>query len=512
MAGACLCLAASQAVGDNTGDIRVADAELAMTLTEAVTLALRENPSLVNARLRRELDAYDLKEAEEWFLPQLSLGTLRAERYRNAATGERRTDLAAGPGIDLRLPTGGSVAVVPGWAATVMEDGGVWNEGANVTIALSQPLLRGGGFNAGLAPVRLARLSEAGNVLLFKATVMDVVRAVIQAYRAVIEAELEVDINERSLARAQETLAVNELLVRAGRMARQDVTLTRSNIADQELRVVESQIRLDDVRRDLNVLLDLGGGVRVTPTEPLAVAPTGIDLKRSREIARANHIQYLQAMLNVRRADIHLMLARNQSRWDLSLNASASYDGDGDKAGAAIRDLTTEDGAYRVGLSLSIPIGGTESRRLGRQRLRAEIDSRQAENSLASVEREMDISVRNAVRAVNTGVRRMDLAQSALRLAEQKLEIEKGKLQMGLSSNFRLTEYQTDLVNAQVAEVRAKIAYLNAVTTHDRTLGVLLETWGIRITRLSGDGPLNEIIPPETDPTAPTSGSSAAKP
>ncbi len=453
-----------------------------MTLSEAVARALGDNPSLVNARLARVLDRYDLDEARQWFLPQFSFGRLRGERYRNAVTGDASWDLSAGPSLDLRLPTGGSVSVVPGWTATVDEGVDTWQDGAGVTITVSQPLLRGGGLRAGRAPVRLAHLAEEGNLLRFKAAIMDVVTAVVRAYRAVIEAELAVDINERSLERARETLEVNRLLVQTGRMARQDMTQTQANIADRELGVVESQIRLDDARRDLNVLLDIGGGVQVAPTESLAVEPVLVDLDLSRETARQNHTAYLQALLNVSRNEIYLMLARNQGLWDLSLNASTSYTGSGDEAGAAFRDLGRRtDGDYRVSLSLSIPISGAESRRLRRQRLSAELSMRQAENSLASASREMEIAVRNAVRAVETGVRRLELAQSALTLAEEKLELERGKLRLGLSSNFRLAEFQTDLLNAQVGELRAKIGYLNAVTSHDRTLGTVLESWGIDI-------------------------------
>ena len=452
-----------------------------MTLAEAIARALRDNPALVNARLGRVLARYDLEEAEEWFWPQLSFGSLRGTRNRSAA-GERTWDIAAGPSVDLRLPTGGAVSLLPGWTATVDQGLDTYREGAGVLITLSQPLLRGGGFGAGRAPVRLARLAEESSVLQFKAAVMDVVTAVIRAYRAVIEAQLEVDINERSLARARETLAVNRLLVQTGRMAQQDITQTEATIADRELGVVESQIRLDDTRRSLNVLLDLGGGVQVEPAESLSVAPTTLDIGRSQAFARENHTAYRQAVLNVRRNEIYLMLARNQGLWDLSLSASANFTASGDEAGAAFEDLRqVPDGDYRVSLALAIPITGVESRRLRRQRLGAELRMRQAQNSLASASREMEIAVRNAVRNVDSGVRRLELAASALALADAKLELEKGKLQLGLSSNFRVAEYQTDLLNAQVGELRAKIDYLNAVTAHDRTIGRVLDSWGIEL-------------------------------
>ena len=458
--------------------------ELELSLTDAINTALSANPTLASARTARVLQEFDLERAEEWFNPRVSMGSLSARRSFDAATGERSWDLAAGPRLDMRLPTGGAVSLRPGWTATAGPDRDLWSESVGVTLALSQPLLRGGGFDTGRAPVRLARLAEEGNLLRLKAVVMDVVMDVTQAYRGLIGAQLQLNINRRSLERARQTLAVNRLLVETGRMARQDITQTQADIAARELGVVESEIRVDDARRDLNVLLDLESVVRIVPTTGLEARPVAVDLERSGALARAHRIDYLQALVDLRRSEIALALARNGTLWDLSLDASATFPGSGDSPGGAIADIDgIGGGSYAVLLSLSIPLGGDEARRLRRQRLAAMLAKRQAENSLASATREMDIAVRNAVRAIDTGARRMELARSALALAERKLEIEREKLKLGLSSNFRLAEFESDLLNLQVGELRARIDYLNAVTMHDRAVGTLLRTWGIEVAR-----------------------------
>ncbi len=460
-----------------------ADDQLQLSLADAVAMALSANPSLASARLTRILQEYDLERAEEWFQPRVSMGSLSARRSVYAATGERSWSIATGPRMDMQLPSGGFVSLMPGWTATAGPEQGLWREDAGLNVRFNQPLLRGGGFDAGRAPVRLARLAEEANVLWFKGVVMDVVAAVTRAYRGLIGAELQVDINRRSLERAQDTLAVNRLLVETGRMASQDVTQTQADIAVRELGVVESELRVDDARRDLNVLLDLDAAVRVLPTTELAARPVAVDVERSGALAREHRIAYRQSLVDLRRSEIGLALARNGMLWDLSLNASAIFAGS--DAGDALGDVGGfGEGNYAVSLSLSIPFGGDQARRLRRQKLAAELAMQQAENALASATREMDIAVRNAVRAVDTGIRRLELAASALALAEQKLEIESGKLKLGLSSNFRLAEYESDLLNAQVGELRARIDYLDAVTTHDRTVGTLLGTWGIDVARL----------------------------
>ena len=147
-------------------------------------------------------------------------------------------------------------------------------------------------------------------------------------------------------------------------------------------------------------------------------------------------------------------------------------------------DSNGPDGDLAVGLSLSIPLGGDEARKRRRELLRAKLAARAARNALASATRELDSLVGDAVRAVETRRRRLDLAQSALGLAETKLETERGKLALGLSSNFRLAAYETDLLDAQVAELRARIDYLDAVIVHERTVGTLLVNRGIAIDRV----------------------------
>ena len=87
------------------------------------------------------------------------------------------------------------------------------SEGAGVRLRLRQPLLRDGGHNVGTAPVRLARIAEASHVLGFEAATMDVSTAVIFGYRAVIEAERRMAIEQRALDRTRAMLSVNRALM-----------------------------------------------------------------------------------------------------------------------------------------------------------------------------------------------------------------------------------------------------------------------------------------------------------
>ena len=456
---------------------------MALTLAEVVQRAFRDNPGLVDARLGRPLQEYDLELAEKRFRPELSFGAagLGYRFDRGADSGDYR--ITAGPRLDMRLPIGGAVGISPTWSATQRDAaGGAWADSANLGVTFSQPLLKGGGLRIGRASVARARIAEERYILQFKAAAMDVVTLAIAAYRALIQAELQVQINERALQRAGEILEIKKLLVETGRMARRDIVQTQADIARQELYLLRSRNRLEDARRNLNVLLDLDAGARVDPVASMTFEPSPPDLGRSMELARGHHTGYLLAQLDLRDAEIELVVAENGTLWDLSVTGSASFGGGTSFTGSeAPVGLNAGREDYALDLVLKVPLGDTAAKAAERTRLAARIAYRRAGHALATASREMEIDVHNAVRTVDAHLQEMSLARQALAFAEETLEIEQEKLRLGLSSAHRLTIYQNALVDAQVNDLDARIRYLNAVAALDRTVGTVLDTWGIDI-------------------------------
>ncbi|MCY3819839.1 MAG: TolC family protein [Gammaproteobacteria bacterium] len=482
---ACTCGPAQARDAEPDGEVRgIHDIEL--SLPQAVGRALHDNPTLIDAKLSRRVQRFDLAQAENWFVPELGFGTLSVEQTADAGDDAEFYRLAAGPGMLLRLPTGGTVDVSPSWSVFLDEAGHTVSDGAGVRIRLRQPLLRGGGLTVGTAPVRLARLAEAGHMLNFEAAIMDVVTAVIYRYRAVIEAERREVIDQGALGRTRDTLAVNRSLIDTGRMADAAIAETEAEVARRELALIRSQDRRDDAHRNLNVMLSLDVGARVITTEQATIdaraAPP--DLEAVMALAQAGHTAYRRALLNVEIAELGMALAENDMLWDVSFTADVELrrtGSFGDLPGELVRDLTRP---YTVGIALSVPFGDAAAKARRRARLAARTAVRQAEQALASTVREMETDVRNGVRAIRVGLRGVELAQRALDLAAEKLEVEQDKLRLGRSTNFRVTRFQADLVQAQVSDLNARIGHLNAVAALDRTVGGTLATWDIDVEAL----------------------------
>ena len=453
-----------------------------LTLAEGIALALRNNRRLLQSRLERTVQKFALRVAEDKFRPDAQIRSFRVFETEDDGDGWAYGDTGVSYQVTLRIPTGGQFALINSVAS---RDDGQRRTGYDsaLTFSFTQPLLKGGGIAVNRASVQIARLQEKINVLVFARAIEDVVASAIRAYRNLIRAQRRLEISARSLQRAKDLLAMNQLLVETGRMAKLDVVQTEADVAERELALIEAENALDAARLALIDILDIDSQAQLQPKDALDISPVKPDMERSLALALEHRPDYLQAQLRMESAENELLLAKNNRLWDLSATFSADVDeasgGIGDAIAGSLRGI--DDGKYRAGLELRIPLGDLT---LKQRRLNAQTAVQQRRYDLAELRQSIDIDVRNAVREVEVRLRQVDLAQRARQLAERKLDAERGKLRLGLSTNFQMILFEDDLVRAQNNDLNAAIAYLNALTLLDQTLGTTLQTWGVEVEQL----------------------------
>ena len=450
-----------------------------ITLRECIAIATRNNRRLLNARLDREGQRTALWVAEGKFWPDLQIRTSRQFAKDGTDAEWAFTDAVTTFEATMQVPTGGRVSLVNSIASGAGDDADAYNSA--VTLRFSQPLLRDAGWAASRASVRLARATERMGALSFERAVGDVIASVARAYRRLVQARRRVEISSRSLGRANDLLETNRHLIQAGRMAEVAIYEAERDVAERELVLVDAENGLDAARLALIDLLDIDSDTAVTPTETaLATENARPEWEPTIELALANRTEYLAAQMRIENAEIELMLARNSRRWSLSSTFSVAVAGtSGGFDGAFGRPFRlVDDGDFRAGLELHVPIG---DRSLRARMVSARNGLRRAQHDLAELRQGIDIAVRNGTRNVASRLRQVALAARAATLAQQALDVERRRLNLGLTTNFRMILFEDDLVRAQNSELDATIAHLNALTSLDQTLGTTLRTWGITV-------------------------------
>ena len=464
-----------------------------LDLRAAATLALTTNRDIEAAYLGRVSDEYGLRVAEDRFRPDLTINASRGTGRSGDPLNRIGTDTTElSPRLSLLVPTGGQVSFT--WAnRRNATSAGATHYRSGLDISFVQPLLSGAGIDVNLAPLRIARISERSNVLSLKSTINSTITAVVTAYRQLLLQERRLEIVERSLARARTLLENNRAMIEAGRMARQDIVQTETEVSQRELDLVSARNSLDTARLALLDILDIDPETPFRLTDTLRLQDVGeLDFESTYAHALANQPNYLQALLRSEIVDINLQTAKNQRLWRLDATLTASLDGDsGTGYRGAFRDLDDDPGDYRAGLQLTIPFGDLNRRQ---QVINARISKRRQELSLLELRETIRIDIKDQVRSIKSLREQVDLAERAAELAARQLDIEQLKLAQGRSSNFQVLNLEDQLISAQISEASAVLNYLNALTRLDQALGMTMDTWGVpfEVRRYEPEAVLND--------------------
>lgn len=444
-------------------------APVAISLVEAVALGIRDNRTIRSAYLERVAQKFDLFVAESLFVPRINIA---ADIFTQRIGGGTATDSTLAPRLTWQAPTGAMVGV--SWDRRDRLDGGGDESSEVTTIMLSQPLLRGAGFDVNLAPVRIARLQEQVNQLGLKATVSDAVSATIFAYRALLQAQEQVRLAELSLERTRDLLETNRALIGAGRMAAADIVQTESGLANQEVTLLQAEQRRASAQIALLQLLAVDPRTNVVAADAIEAGHVPIDLSRVIELGLAARMDVLAQRKVLEQMRHALLLARNGRLWDLSVTGTVSRLEGTDPVLGRIGPRTDKS----VGLQLDIPIGDFARRQ---REIRAATDLKTAELRYQDLVQATEGQIRDAVQSVEASWLQLEAARRARELAARALDIQREKLNAGRASNFEVLQFQADLRAADTQELSARIAYLNALTALDQQVGSTLDTWRIAL-------------------------------
>ncbi len=464
-----------------------------MTVADAVVIALTNNVTLRSAYLDRHLNRIDLQMAERRYYmptdPSLTLATNRVSTYDapTATTAADRTENLNYAGVlsaTLAMPTGGAFTFAWNNKGDRPDAGQNFNYSSDWSVIFKQPLLKGGGMDNAAYSVKVARITEEKNILALRDTIASTIKAAITAFRNLKSAERALVIADMGLVRAKALYEYNKDMIAAGRLAGTEIVQAQADIANQETSVINAKNSLDDARLSLVQALYIDKKTTfqaVDESEQAVVPPV---LEEAISLAFQHRTDFVRALkdLEVRKLD----LAKNKRNrlWSLNLTAGTT-----DASAANISD--TYDSAFRralssgpernwtAGLSLEIPL--LYMTQDMRSYLGAKNDMDKAMMAFEKLKLDIEISVQNAVRNVDSNYRSLLSARLARELAERKLSIEQEKLGAGRTTNFQLVSFQRDLQTAQLNELSSMTTYLNSLTNLDDTLGTTLATWKIEV-------------------------------
>lgn len=366
-----------------------------------------------------------------------------------------------------------------------------------VSLNITQPLLRGGGRPANLAPLLVARIDTDRSFFQYKDSVQELVRGVVDAYWALVFARTDLWARENQVKQARWAMELTR--------ARNDVgfddlgTLSQAEVAllNFEATLLSSQSNVMQREEALrNILgLPLNDGYQIVPTtEPIRqeVTPEWNGLL---ELAEQNRPDIIELKL-ILEADQHLLVqARNQAQ--PSLDAVANYRWNGLEGTMRNGDIARTGGGqftdWTLGVNFSVPLGLRQSRAgVRRQELLIARDRANLEQGIHAMIYNLSLNYRT----LDLSHAQYELFQRSRVASSVNLDAQLQRYQANLVIFLNVLQAISDWGNAVSAEAQALTQYNTQLANLERQTGTVLEAHGIRFyeERFQFAGPMRQTM------------------
>jgi outer membrane protein TolC len=490
---------------------------LSMSLEECIIKALKDNLGVAIQVLGPELSAEAVNQAQEKYIPTLSLSA-RSAKSENAAYSyldspgastinktQNYTFLTANE----PLPTGGTFSLnFTGYRTTTNTRGQTIDPrfGTTLTFSLNQPLLRNFGLKVNRREILVAKNNLGVSEETLKNVLMTTVYNVESAYWNLVYSIENLDVRRQSLQLAKDLLEKNQRSVEIGTLAPIEVLSAQAEVATREADLIQAETQIKSNEDQLKLLLHITGAedkamTALVPKDKPTYVPREVNLEEALAAALENRTDLKIARIGIESDQLNLSYAKNQTLPDLSLSASYNSPGiDGTRliydinpldpnaqiidripggiAGALKQTAKFQYPNWNLGLTFSLPLANVFSRAALAQ---AKLNMRQSMLDLENQQDQIYVEIKNAVRSVEANYKRILAYTKARELAEQKLAAEEEKLRVGMSTNYLVLSYQRDLATARISELNAIVSYNVSIAALEKSMGTNLKSKNINL-------------------------------
>ena len=454
-----------------------------MTLPVLIDLALQHNYSLQNSErnVKKAKSSYRASKADFAPFVDLAANALYSDSKSAASPMLRKVKrLTYGGEVKASqlLPTGAQIAAsgdltkrktvteIPAMPDLMVEE-----YEAGVDLNVTQPLLRGAGFNVNLASVREGRLNEMSAELSDAVNRREVALDVISQFFSIAISLSNIEVALASIDVRQRLISDTQLLVDLGMKIPSEIAKARVTYLREETSAIKLK---DDFQNQKEDLLDLLGLPLTSPIsfreltgDVLDADLAGIpDRETAVHEALASRPEMLLSDISVRSKEIALEVAKNDTL--PNMDASYSYtDREVDPFLERTFDLN-QHRTWTAGLSVSIPLQNI--RRIETRR-RAELDLDTARTNRVTTERSIISEVDALLRQLRANEESIRLLRETVEQARFTLDQETELLKWGDRTVNQIQEAQDNYFQAQSEYNRQIMSYQTLIARVYRAIG-----------------------------------------
>jgi outer membrane protein len=369
----------------------------------------------------------------------------------------------------------------------------------NLDLQITQNLLQGFGSAVNGRNIRVQKNNLKYTDLQFKLQVITTVSAALNLYWDLVSFFEDVRAREQEVKTAQQLFDNNKEQVKIGSLAEIEVTRAESQLYAAKQDLIIAQTNLAQQETVLKNALSRAGvatsdlaAVHIVPLDQIVVPPQDEIRPVDDLVADAvkNRIEIQQSRINLESNQMNLVGIKNSLKPTLQAFAELTNNGltgDLSALGALQPGVGYLAGGYgnllaqiarrnfpnySAGFSLQIQI---RNRAQQADYVTSLLEIRQNELGLHKSVNQVRVDVQNAVIGLTQARSRYDAAVQARKLAQQTLDADQKRFNLGAATPYQVVQDQRDLANGLSSEIQAMANYTHARIAFDQAIGTTLE-------------------------------------
>lgn len=483
-----------------------------LTLNDCLIKALENNYDILAEAFTPEISEFTVREAREFFLPQLNFGYYNynynsLSNWFVQGTQYTTKTLNYSVGLSQSMITGGEISLGLSNSSTNTTQSLVTinpSYRGELSFMLTQPLLKNFGPKINRRNIILAKNQRDISVYNLKSTLIQKIYEVEQAYWTLVQAIESLKVNEYSLEHSKGRLEKTKEAARVGIKTPLDVLASETEVANWESRIISARSQAekaeDGLREIINLAPDDSGLTKsILPVDKPEVQKKEITFEEAFKTALEERPDVARYQKELEKSILDVSYYRNQILPQLDLRFRVWYPGqsgnrliyqdnnpltgiivdvvEGSRADSLKDVFALKYDNWYVTLDLNIPLQNFLSRAsLARAKMAREQKQLEMEKEKKSVHDEI-VSV---FKELKNNEKRMETSALYRELMEKKLQAEEERVRLGLATSEWLFQYQREVTSARTEEIRAIIDYKISVANLEKLMGVNLKTKNLK--------------------------------